>query len=312
MRTLFIIGTFLIALGCPSAAADELQDNGQAMAEVIRGIVLQETAVRPPAAAPNQNAAGNNPEAGHASLPSTVTTAELVRNLNTMLKNVEMNRAELEKDDIIFLLRNFVHHAEKTAGLKPAPAAKPVITAAAPKPPAPPVQPAARKKAAPLANLPMAAVTSSIETGSGNVPLKPLVEVMLPDSREFTNENAVLEMDEVGLEQLVENIRDRVGVNVVMDGRAIDRGIRNGTVRPTITLKVDDMTLKNALNWICRLSGLTWTLKDEAIFITTPERVSRSEFTMKVYDIRDAIVPVPDFPAPPVAFGKTGEALMYD
>jgi len=100
------------------------------------------------------------------------------------------------------------------------------------------------------------------------------------------------------IEQLVETIRNAAKVNIVMDQKAIAGGVKRGTVRTSITLKVDNMTLESALNWICRLSGLAWSLEDEAIFITTPDRITKQNHKLKIYDIRDLSRKIPDFPGP--------------
>ncbi|MHC4249983.1 MAG: STN domain-containing protein, partial [Planctomycetota bacterium] len=44
--------------------------------------------------------------------------------------------------------------------------------------------------------------------------------------------------------------------------------------RTPVTLKVTDMPLDEALGWTCRLAGLDWTFTDQALVISTPERVA--------------------------------------
>ena len=106
--------------------------------------------------------------------------------------------------------------------------------------------------------------------------------------------------EEDDIERLVETIRNAAKVNIVMDQKAIADGVKRGTVRTAITLKVDNMTLQSALNWICRLSGLAWTLEDEAIFITTPDRIVAQNQKLKIYDIRDLSIKIQDFPGPSI------------
>ncbi|MFH1707637.1 MAG: hypothetical protein ABIF71_06950 [Planctomycetota bacterium] len=230
------------------------------------------------------------PEPAAAPAPAAPTPgadrAELVRTLRSMLDNVELNQAAMEKAEIVGLFRDIVRQAEADAR----------ITAAPPAAPAP-----AR---APAASAPISTATAPA--------MKPVVKVsafhpaVLPPAG-----NVVLDAAPVNLAGLVDHMRKASGINVVMDNAAIRAGIRSGAVRTTITLKVDGMTVKNALNWICRLSGLTWTLKDEAVFITTPDRIDATEPNLRVYDIRDQLAPIPDFPAPHVAFGKSDDPMNY-
>lgn len=102
----------------------------------------------------------------------------------------------------------------------------------------------------------------------------------------------------IDVSMMVRNICRSAGLNIVIDRSAIAKGVEAGTVRTTVTLKVDNMKLRSALNWICRLAGLAWTLQDEAIFISTPDRIKRSDKKMRIYDIRDLTMQVQDFPGP--------------
>ncbi|MFH1708107.1 MAG: hypothetical protein ABIF71_09335 [Planctomycetota bacterium] len=127
------------------------------------------------------------------------------------------------------------------------------------------------------------------------------------DARQVAGARVSFQGDGQDIESLVDLVRRTAGVNVVMDTPAIELAVAAGTARRTITLKVDNMTLKSALNWICRLSGLAWTLQDEAIFITTPDRIKTGEAQLRVYDIRDLAAQPQDFPGPHIEL-VSGEA----
>ena len=114
------------------------------------------------------------------------------------------------------------------------------------------------------------------------------------------NQRVAFNAEEDDIERLVETIRNAAKVNIVMDQNAIADGVKRGTVRTSITLRVDNMTLQSALNWICRLAGLAWTLEDEAIFITTPDRIVTKNQKLKIYDIRDLSIKIQDFPGPSI------------
>ena len=51
-------------------------------------------------------------------------------------------------------------------------------------------------------------------------------------------------------------------INIVLDGGAC------GTVLPDVTLQLENVTLKSALQHICRQAGLTWSVEDEAILLS--------------------------------------------
>jgi hypothetical protein len=135
-----------------------------------------------------------------------------------------------------------------------------------------------------------------------SVPVKTIVK----------NEKVRFQAEGENVEELVEMIRKQVEVNVVMDRNAIKKGVEDGVVRTTITLKVDNMTFESALNWICRLAGLAWTIQDEAIFISTPDKVHTKKRKLRIYDIRDLSMPVQDFPGPEIELAPDGGGVQFN
>jgi len=64
---------------------------------------------------------------------------------------------------------------------------------------------------------------------------------------------------------------------------------------PRVTLKVNDMELGKALEWVLRDIELSYALKDNAIYISTPDDVA-GDATTRFYDVTDIIVQIRDFP----------------
>ncbi len=64
---------------------------------------------------------------------------------------------------------------------------------------------------------------------------------------------------------------------------------------PLVTLKVNEMKLSQALDWILVSVDLKYALKDEAIFISTEEEVG-GDAILKLYDVTDVILEIRDFP----------------
>jgi len=91
------------------------------------------------------------------------------------------------------------------------------------------------------------------------------------------------------------------GITIILDPRAM---AEVGDV--PINLKVTDMPLGTALKWICRLAGLDFELRDGAIFVSTPARLSAKESKMVIYDIRDLVGKVEDFPGPNMTLDEEG------
>jgi general secretion pathway protein D len=76
----------------------------------------------------------------------------------------------------------------------------------------------------------------------------------------------------------------------------IDPAVKAGGEKP-ITLKMTQASLKLALDWILKLAGLDYELRDNAVFISTPNNL-RPDTNMRIYDVQDLILAIPDFPGP--------------
>jgi hypothetical protein len=90
------------------------------------------------------------------------------------------------------------------------------------------------------------------------------------------------------LADVVAFLQNLTGVNMVVDPGAVE-----GDDIP-VTLKVGDMKLGAALDWILRLVNLQFAFQDEAIFISTKDRIRRPE-TLRIYDVRDLLAIIPDY-----------------
>ena len=60
-------------------------------------------------------------------------------------------------------------------------------------------------------------------------------------------------------------------VSMVVDPKAM------AVVRSSVTLRVTNMPVDLALSWVLELAGLDWTLRNGAVFVSTPERVAALE-----------------------------------
>ena len=90
------------------------------------------------------------------------------------------------------------------------------------------------------------------------------------------------------LADVVAFLANLTGTNMVLDPAAVQ-----GDDVP-VTLKVNDMRLGAALEWILKLANLTYALRDEVIFISTKERVSEQAL-LRLYDVRDLLAAIPDY-----------------
>jgi type II secretory pathway component GspD/PulD (secretin) len=87
------------------------------------------------------------------------------------------------------------------------------------------------------------------------------------------------------------------GLNVVPDTLALTEAGIN--MERQLSLKVENISLKSALNMLLRQVNLTYIIKDEALQITTEEH-AKGKGKIVTYPVADLVVPVPDHPMPVV------------
>ncbi len=91
------------------------------------------------------------------------------------------------------------------------------------------------------------------------------------------------------LKDVLEDIRAMYQINIVPDVAALEaEGI--SLDRP-ITLKLEQISLKSALNLMLRNVHLTWVVKDEVLQITT-ESQARGKLSTVTYQVTDLVLPV--------------------
>jgi hypothetical protein len=77
-----------------------------------------------------------------------------------------------------------------------------------------------------------------------------------------------------------------------------------------VTIKLNNMKLQNAVDWIMRSQGLDYRMMDEALVIARKTDI-KSEPVTKVYDVRDLGYKAPDFAAPDMV-GEDREGVEAD
>ncbi len=107
-----------------------------------------------------------------------------------------------------------------------------------------------------------------------------------------------LNFKDTPLSQVIEDLGNITGVNVVPDTFAFQEGGINDN--QPVTLRVDNISLKSALNMLLRKVRLTYMVKDEALQITTEDH-AKGKTKVVTYPVGDLVVPVPNHSLPVVA-----------
>ncbi|MBE7462432.1 MAG: hypothetical protein HS116_02960 [Planctomycetes bacterium] len=102
------------------------------------------------------------------------------------------------------------------------------------------------------------------------------------------------------LDEAITFLRSLTNVTMIVDPKVLEGGAA------PINLRVTDMTLELALEWILRLAELDYALKDNAVFIS--KRTSLVEdVELRIYDVSDLTQTVPDFPGPDFQLVTVGD-----
>ncbi len=120
----------------------------------------------------------------------------------------------------------------------------------------------------------------------------------MKDIRKQFDRRVTFEFVDTPLNEAIAFLQTLTKLTIILDPKAAEGG---GASVP-ITLRVTNMELRLALKWILRLAGLDYTLKKEAIFISTPENLA-GEVDLKIYDVRDLTASVTPFPGPEIVVG---------
>src|SRR5262249_17385118 len=93
-----------------------------------------------------------------------------------------------------------------------------------------------------------------------------------------------LNFSDTPMRQVLDDVRHLSGLNVVVDAAALrDEGI---CVDCPVTLQLQDVTLKSALNLLLRQAHLTYVVKDEVVLVTT-DRQARGKLVTKTFSVGD-------------------------
>lgn len=111
------------------------------------------------------------------------------------------------------------------------------------------------------------------------------------DIRKKLQRKVSFEFVDTPLDEAIAFLRNLADVTMIVDPRVLEAGA------PPINLRVTDMNLDLALDWILRLADLSYTLKDHAIYIGKKTAMVE-DVELRIYDVSDLTMQIPDFPGP--------------
>jgi type II secretory pathway component GspD/PulD (secretin) len=105
-----------------------------------------------------------------------------------------------------------------------------------------------------------------------------------------------VDFKDIALDEAMNFVRDFTGINIFIDP---DVHTKLSEDQLKVNLKVKDLLLKSALKLILQAKELSATYKDGVLIIQPKEKQSASLVT-RIYDVRDLLLKIQDFPGPKV------------
>jgi len=98
-----------------------------------------------------------------------------------------------------------------------------------------------------------------------------------------------LNFNNAPLRQMIDDIRALHGINIHPDTFALEQ--ENISLERPISIQVENLALKSALNIALRQARLTWVIRDDVLQITT-EAHARGKLLQKTFSVADLIIPI--------------------
>lgn len=112
-----------------------------------------------------------------------------------------------------------------------------------------------------------------------------------------------MEFNDASVEEVATFICKMTGINLV-----IDPALRAAAL-PGVTLSVQDMSARNALNWLVLQSGVHMSFVNEAIYLSLTR--PRLPMAVRLVDVSDMIQPPRSFPGPRLGLGPEGATILF-
>lgn len=120
--------------------------------------------------------------------------------------------------------------------------------------------------------------------------------------RKLSGQRISLEFHEAFIEEIVDYLRDATGLNIIIHQEVLQSHSEDEL---RFTIRVKNLRLKSALKLLLGMRDLTATYREGVLVIVSRDSVHRALNT-RVYDVRDLLFKIRDFPGPTVELAAPG------
>jgi type II secretory pathway component GspD/PulD (secretin) len=117
------------------------------------------------------------------------------------------------------------------------------------------------------------------------------------------NVKVTLDFNNAPLDAIVDYLREISGMNIFVDAKVRDKNL-------VITLKVNEISLKSILGLMLKPHGCDTMFKDGVLQIMTKEDVADKTMKMEIYDCRDILYPIQNFPGVDIDLGQGAGVIV--
>jgi type II secretory pathway component GspD/PulD (secretin) len=110
----------------------------------------------------------------------------------------------------------------------------------------------------------------------------------------LNNIKVTLDFQNAPLDQVVDYLREISGMNIFVDAKVRDKGIM-------VSLKVTEISLRSIFGLILKPQNCDILFKDGVLQLMTKEDVADRTMKMEIYDCRDILYPIQNFPGVEIA-----------
>jgi len=114
--------------------------------------------------------------------------------------------------------------------------------------------------------------------------------VWMPELKAKLDQKVSFDFVETPLADVVTFLTTITNATIILDNKSLENLQHN-----EVTLRVNDMKLSTALEWILKLVNLEYALKEGAIYIGTADAVG-GDAQLRLYDVTDVTLEIRDFP----------------
>jgi type II secretory pathway component GspD/PulD (secretin) len=120
----------------------------------------------------------------------------------------------------------------------------------------------------------------------------------------LTNLKITLDFKDSPLEAVVDYLREISGLNVFVDAKVAEKQIR-------VSLKVTEISLRSIFSLMLRPHGCETMYRDGVVMLMTKEDVADRTVKMELYDCRDILHPIIDFPGVEIMLAVDGSGTDF-